>query len=333
MTEPWPELNEQQRHQFLNAEMVFHEYERARADSRQHRGSMFWREQDGRSYLIQMSAGSRQKSLGPRSAETEAMHERFNRRKVGVEDRLRKLESELESHQRLNKALRLGRAPNVLVAILDSLAQVGVDDHFLVVGTNALYAYEMAAGVRFPNDAMATMDAYLLFDTRRTAEFLEVMRDRDKSFVDLLRKADSSFERVDAEVSKAVNDRGDEVELLRGLAPPKGAPAERLTDAEIDLWPLQASTGERLLSAPRFSQIVVSLNGAMARMHTVHPVAFARVKKQLAGKTGRDPLKAPKDALQAKLVMQLVASHLPHLKQAEQEAPLPASRSSRSSRA
>jgi hypothetical protein len=28
---------------------------------------------------------------------------------------------------------------------------------------------------------------------------------------------------------------------------------------------VQASTGERLLSAPRFSQVVVSLNGAMAR--------------------------------------------------------------------
>lgn len=329
MTDPWPELSEQQRHQFLNAEMVFQEYERARAEVRQHRGSMFWREQDGRSYLIRMSAGSRQKSLGPRSAETEAMHEKFSRRKAAVEGRLRKLEAELESHQRLNKALRIGRAPNILVAILDSLAQFGVEDHFLVVGTNALYAYEMAAGVRFPNDAMATMDADLLFDTRRKSEFVEVMKDRGKSFVDLLRKADSSFERVDAEVSKAVNDRGYEVELLRSMARPKGAPAERLTDAESDLWPVQASTGERLLSAPRFSQVVVSLNGAMARMHTVHPLAFARIKKQLASRPGRDPLKAPKDALQARLVMQLVATHLPHLKEPDPAAAVPVSRAGR----
>lgn len=329
MIEAWPELSEQQRQQFLNAEMVFQECERARAESRQHRGSMFWREQDGRSYLIRMSAGSRQKSLGPRSAETEAMHEKFSRRKAALQERLRTLESELESHQRLNKALRIGRAPNILVAILDSLAQFGVEDHFLVVGTNALYAYEMAAGVRFPNDAMATMDADLLFDTRRRSEFVEIMKDRGKSFVDLLRKADSSFERVDAEVSKAVNDRGYEVELLRSIARPKGAPAERLTDAETDLWPLQASTGERLLSAPRFSQVIVSVNGAMARMHTVHPLAFARIKKQLAGKAGRDPLKAPKDALQAKLVMQLVASHLPHLNEPEPGAPAQAGRSRR----
>ena len=329
MTDPWPELSEQQRHQFLNAEMVFQEVERARAEVRQHRGSMFWREQDGRSYLIRMSASSRQKSLGPRSAETEAMLERFSRRKSAVEARLKKLEEELENHQRLNKALRIGRVPNILVAILESLAQFGVEDHFLVVGTNALYAYETAAGVRFPNDAMATMDADLLFDTRRKSEFVEVMKDRGKSFVDVLRKADSSFERVDAEVSKAVNDRGYEVELLRSIARPKGAPAERLTEDEADLWPVQASTGERLLSAPRFSQVVVSQNGAMARMYTVHPLAFAGIKKQLATKPGRDPLKAPKDALQAKLVMQLVATHLPHLKESESATPKPANRSRR----
>ena len=73
----------------------------------------------------------------------------------------------------------------------------------------------------------------------------------------------------------------------------------------------------------------MSLNGAMARMHTVHPLAFARIEKQLASKAGRDPLKAPKDALQAKLVTQLVTSYLPHLKEPEPGDPAPASRAKR----
>lgn len=73
----------------------------------------------------------------------------------------------------------------------------------------------------------------------------------------------------------------------------------------------------------------MSLNGAMARMQTVQPLAFARIKKQLATKAGRDPLKAPKGALQAKLVMQVVASHLPHLNEPEPGAPAPAGRSRR----
>ena len=42
-----------------------------------------------------------------------------------------------------------------------------------------------------------------------------------------------------------------------------------------------------------------------------------------------DPLKAPKDALQAKLVMQLVATHLPHLKESEPVITASTSRSSR----
>lgn len=85
----------------------------------------------------------------------------------------------------------------------------------------------------------------------------------------------------------------------------------------------------KLRESPRFSQVVVSLNGAMARMHTVHPLAFARIKKQLASKVGRDPLKAPKGALQAKLVTELVTSCLPHLKESEPGASAPASRARR----
>jgi hypothetical protein len=331
--EPWIELSEPQRRQFLDAEMAFEAWERARDERRQHRGSMFWREQGGRRYLIRMSATSNQRSLGAHSPETEAMFERFTARKLEVENRLRHLEQKLEQHRRVNKALRVGRAPNILVAILDSLGRLGVLDHFLVVGTNALYAYEMAAGVRLPTDAMATMDADLLFDTRKRSEFIGVMKGHgDKTFLDLLKKADRSFERVETDISKAVNDSGYEVELLRRMAPAGTDESQRLTADDADLWPVQASTGEKLLSARRFSQVIVAANGEMARMQTVHPLAFATIKADLARKRGRDRLKAPKDAMQAEMVAALVEQLLPHLKDAPDtpETAAPASRSSRS---
>jgi hypothetical protein len=56
---------------------------------------------------------------------------------------------------------------------------------------------------------------------------------------------------------EGVNDKGYEVELLRSIARPKGALA--VIGAETDIWPMQASTDERLLPAPGFSQVVVSL--------------------------------------------------------------------------
>jgi hypothetical protein len=64
-------------------------------------------------------------------------------------------------------------------------------------------------------------------------------------------------------------------------------------------------------------------------MTTVHPMAFARIKRQLAADRERDPRKAPKDAQQAVMVEALVTTHLPHLEtddQAVEPSPSPSSR-------
>jgi hypothetical protein len=76
---------------------------------------------------------------------------------------------------------------------------------------------------------------------------------------------------------------------------------------------VRASTGQRLLSVPKFSQVVVAISGAMARMPTVHPMAFARIKRQLSQDPKRDPRKAPKDKAQADIVESLVEQFLPQL--------------------
>ncbi|MEO5672291.1 MAG: nucleotidyltransferase domain-containing protein [Ramlibacter sp.] len=326
--EIFAELTEAQKRQFLDAESVFEALEHAEAEGRRHRGSMFWREQDGRKYLIRMSANSRQKSLGVFSAETRKTFERFNQRKSAVEERVKQLRSEMETWRRMNKALRVGRTPDLLVDVLNVLARADVAQHFLLVGTNALYAYETAAGVRFPSDVMATRDADFLFDTRSRAEFLEVMKERDASFIGLLRKADKTFQRHDTDNYTAVNSKGYEIDLIRRFPPDPEDAGEHpihMTDHEDDLWAVRASMGEKLLSSQKFSQVVVGTNGGMARMTTVHPMAFARIKRALAKDRERDPLKARKDAMQARLVTRLIEAHLPHL-QEKGAAGKPASR-------
>jgi hypothetical protein len=313
---PFLELSEQQKRQFLDAEAVFEALERAEAEARRHSGSMFWREQAGRKYLIRMSANSRQKSLGTHSQETQQLFERFTKRKTDVEQRVKQLRHEADTWRRMNKALRVGRTPDLLVDVLNVLARAGVAEHFLVVGTNALYAYETAAGVRFPNEAMATRDADFLFDTRQRAEFVEVMKEKRMSFLDLLRKADKSFERHETDSHTAVNSKGYQIDLIRRFpSDPEDANEHpvRMTEHEDDLWAVRASMGEKLLSSQRFSQVTAATNGTMARITTVHPVAFARIKRELAKDPKRDPLKAEKDAMQAEMVMKLVREHLPHL--------------------
>lgn len=310
------ELSEPQRRQLLDAESVFEALESAEQEAWKHRGSMFWREQGGRNYLIKLWPDSRQNSLGPESDKTRETHARFMTRKREVEARLKDLRAQADTMRRLNRALRVGRTPDLLVEVLNVMARARVSQHFLVVGTNALYAYESAAGVRFPGEVMETRDADLLFDTRHRAEFLEVMQSAGASFMDLLRKADKTFQRHDLDNYTAVNSRGYEIDLLRRFPPPEAEAQEhplQMTPNDDDLWAVRASMGEKLLSAPRFSQVVIGTSGAMARMTTVHPMAFARIKRQLSQDRTRDPRKASKDAAQAEQVERLVREFLPHL--------------------
>lgn len=310
------ELNEQQKRQLIDAEMLFSALERAEAEAIRYRGSMFWREQDGGRYLISLSAHSRQRSHGPASPENELKYEKFTQRKTEVEARLKSLRAKADEVKRVNKALRVGRTPDILIDVLNAMMRYGVAEHFLVVGTHALFAFETAAGVRLPNDVMATQDADLLFDTGKRAAFLEVMKDRQMSFLGILKKVDKTFERDDLENHTARNASGYEIDLIRRFPPDPEDTSEhplQLTPEDGDLWPVRASMGQKLLSVPRFDQVVIGINGGMARMRTVHPLDFARIKRQLSQDLRRDPLKKTKDMAQAELIEQLVRECLPHL--------------------
>jgi hypothetical protein len=76
---------------------------------------------------------------------------------------------------------------------------------------------------------------------------------------------------------------------------------------------VQAPRAEQLVSAPRFSSVVVGTSGHMARMNTVHPLAFVAFKRWLAARPDRDPLKRSRDLLQAETVERLVDEYLPQL--------------------
>lgn len=98
---------------------------------------MLWRELRGKPTLIRTSARGAQKSMGPRTAETEAIYASFMARKQSAEERLKALKAQLVTQQRLNRALRVGRVPNLVVGVINALESIGVQEHFLVVGTHA----------------------------------------------------------------------------------------------------------------------------------------------------------------------------------------------------
>lgn len=303
---------EDQCRQYIDAEAVFRTHAAARQALAQVRGSMLWHNVGGKRYLVRTSPAGAQKSLGPDSAETRGIFDRFMARKADCQERHKNLSEQLVLMQRRNKADRVGRVPKVVVAVLAMLDQAGVGDDLMTVGTHALYAYEAACGVRVSSAAMATRDIDLLYDTRRHLQFVSTLRRLDTSLLGILRKADKSFRVLPDQLQTAVNDQGFEVDVIRRMQRDQDPHPLQMSPHADDLWAVQVATGNRLISARRFDQVVVATNGEMALMRTVHPLDFVAVKRRLASAPSRDPLKRRKDALQADVAQALWDEYLQH---------------------
>ncbi|WP_326533196.1 GSU2403 family nucleotidyltransferase fold protein [Pseudorhodoferax sp.] len=305
-------LSEAQTRQYIDAESAWRALEEAQQAAQEVRGSMMWRTQAGRRYLVRVSASGAQTSLGPASDANTEIFERFTARKHGVQARLRQLRDTVEQHARVNRALRVGRVPTIVVDTLNALAKAGLQQHFLTVGTHALYAYETACGVRVRTEATATQDIDLLLDTRRYLRFVTTMQRLDTSLLGIFQKVDKSFALRGDQQYTAVNAAGFEIDVIRRAAQGSGADDPhplRVSAFEDDFWAVQVPTGQALLGGGRFSQMVVALNGQMATMHAPSPDSFVRIKTGLGRRADRDPLKRRKDLLQAQVVQQLLDLH------------------------
>jgi len=310
------ESSESAKRQYIDAESVFDELRRVRKQAGLTRGGMVWREINGARYLIRTSTRGAHKSLGRERPETLKIHADFTARKEEVAQRLATIEAKAQEMRRLNRALRVGRVPNVVVAVLNALEAAGVADHFTTIGTHALFAYESACGVRLAPEAMATRDIDLLLDTRKHIKFFSLMKRSEASLLGILKKADKTFVRLEDQKETVRNADGFEVDVIRRMARDGDPHPLRLSD-DGDLWAVQASTGDRILGSPRFCQMVVAVNGEMAMMNTMHPLDFVKVKRALAVYPDREPLKRSKDRIQAELVEKLVDEYMPQYQRAK----------------
>ena len=221
----------------------------------------------------------------PAHCEHELIYARFFERKRASDERLAGLKASLREHVRLNKALRVGRVDPLVVAILDRLAASRRGEHFRVIGTHAVYAYEAASSIRFDTDAVATRDIDLLWDTRKRVQFATRLSKIDSSMLGVLKKVDPSFRIRNAQ--------------------------KYTSDDEGDFWVAQAPNAHLLLDSSPFSAVIVASNGGMARMNTLHPLAFSKFKRWMAARPDRDASKRGRDALQARVVDEAVRKYLP----------------------
>jgi hypothetical protein len=308
------ELEEKQLRQLSDAQATWRNLLQARKDAVEVRGSMKWKTVGGRTYLVRVSSKGAETSLGPQDERTQAIHDAFHARKGPAEARLKAMKAALDEHRRLNRVFRVGRTPAVVVRSLAAIDEAGLSDQFLTVGTHALYAYETAAGVRVEPGAVATQDLDLLFEAGKLRTYAARMARSDaRSLITVLRKADPTFRVKREQLQTAVNDAGFEIYIIRRHATGDDPHPMRMSDEEDDFWAVQVDQGEKIASSRKFEHLVVAANGEMALMRTLHPLDFIRLKQELAQRPGRDPLKAPKDRLQAQVVRQLWDTYLRHV--------------------
>ena len=274
-------------------------------------GSMLWKSAGGKEYLFKL-AGRRGygRSMGPRAPETEKIHADFHAGKAREKARTHALRARMDEQVRFNRAALIGRVPAMVVRLLEKLRQTGFGTHNLVViGTNALYAYESMAGVFFEEAITATTDIDLLWDNRSR---LKLVSQDPPSLLKILQAIDPSFERLSAQTFRAANKNGFLVDLIRQMPDPpwKDTPVTLGSD-EADLVATDIWNMKWLLSAPRITQPVIAENGKMTLMPVLDPRAFAAFKLWLARSTERDPAKKPRDLAQADALLDVIREFLP----------------------
>lgn len=244
--------------QTINSIAVYEEYLRTKQIVQLLKGGMYWKRQGQYEYLVKTSVDNRQQRLGPRSPETEAVHDEFISRKQANGSRLASLRTALDEAERLNRAMRVGRVPNVIVALLRRLQEEGLAEHFLVVGPQAVYAYEAAAGVRITSKIANQAAGW-----HSQISFLTDLKRQDDAFIErILQRVDRTFTCSNTHGLIATNARGFMASFRRSH------PFAVNSDPELYTW-----------GTLRFTTPVIAVNGAMATMQTISAIEFIRLMR------------------------------------------------------
>jgi hypothetical protein len=171
----------------------------------------------------------------------------------------------------------------------------------------------MAAGVNFASEITSTKDIDLLWDTRKRVMFAQRLAQDSPSMIAALQKVDKTFELLDDQKYTAINKDGFEVDIIRRETTENDPHPVRLSDAEDDFWVVQARRASDLINAREFSEIVIEVDGTMARMTTIHPADFVKFKRWMSKQTDRLAIKRRRDSMQADAVEWLLEERLPQL--------------------
>jgi hypothetical protein len=306
------ELSLAQRRSLIDARQIYDAWREARRVF-QHRyaGSMRWLARRGHEYLHRKHR-TKEVSLGRRGPATEAQYTAFVEGRAAQRQRLATLAAALDEMAPVHRALQLGRVPRLTSRIVRRLDDAGLlGTHVSIVGTNALFGYESAAGVLLDSGLLATGDADLLWDPRRRITLLapEV---RSGGIIDLLVATDRTFQLRGPGDFRAVNDAGFCVDLIRPQDTEflRGDTRDRLADNASDRRGVPIFGLQWLLHAPKFEAVTIGEDGYPVRWVTPDPRAYALHKLWISTRDDRDPVKRVRDRRQAEITAEICRRYL-----------------------
>ncbi len=166
------ELSAEQRRIAVDAVQLYQHFLDLRQGHREFRGGLHWKTVGAKQYLIRtLDRMGHQRSLGPRSPKTEELFHQFREKKNELRGQLKSIEEELSRLAKFCVAAGVNRVPRIaadIVRLLDSSGLLGT--HLLILGSHAIYAYELAAGVQLKAGLLQTNDLDTLLDSKAELE-------------------------------------------------------------------------------------------------------------------------------------------------------------------
>jgi hypothetical protein len=277
------------------------------AERRAFRGGLYWKTVAGCDYLVRTTGPHRgNRSLGPRSPKTEEAFREFTETKRDLNARIRSINQEVARQAKFCVAAGVNRVPRLAADIVRSLDASGLlGSHLIILGSHALYAYEMAAGVQLKAGLLQTEDLDTLLNTKTEMELAGSIR--SAGLLGILQRVDRTFKPQRKRSFRAVNAKGFMVDLIRAPIDSDGG----LTSigGGSDLIAEQLRGLEWLGALPPMTQIAIADNGFPVRFAVPEPRLFALQKLWVSIQPTRDPIKRKRDLRQAEAVAQLALEY------------------------
>jgi hypothetical protein len=314
------ELDHDQAREAVNTRQRFDSLVAAERNLAGFKGSMTWMREGDAEYLVRSaydpaSGIRRNKSLGPRSKETEKLKADYDAKRETTKARVAELKASLSRQEGKNRAVGIGRMPLLGARIVRALNTAGLlGKGIRIVGTNAIYAYEAVAGVFVEDKIMDTDDIDLLFDSRQKIRLTAPQTIGAGALLRILKRVDRSFE-LQPQTFRAANRDGYLVDLIKPAArPPWKKASDRVAhDSEADLIAAEIDGLHWLQSVPPFEAVAIDDKGAPLRLVVPDPRAYVIHKHWLSSVPDRPMLKRRRDAAQAEVVARLTTEYLTHL--------------------